>query len=115
MVVRFTSRWMRRISWRISRRSLASRFESGSSMRINGGSTTMARAIAMRAELDKLERCIDPPPRLRSRHAAHQETEADVLAHAHMREECVILEHHAEAALLGPQHVDAAFIERDAP
>ena len=39
---------MRRISARISRRSLASRFESGSSISTSGGSMTMARAMATR-------------------------------------------------------------------
>ncbi len=40
--------WMRRISARISSRSLASRLDSGSSISTSGGSTTMARAIATR-------------------------------------------------------------------
>ena len=40
--------WMRRISARISSRSLASRFDSGSSMSTSGGSTTTARAMATR-------------------------------------------------------------------
>ena len=40
--------WMRRISARISMRSLASRLDSGSSIRITGGSITMARAMATR-------------------------------------------------------------------
>src|ERR1019366_852573 len=40
--------WMRRISARISRRSLASRLDSGSSISTSGGSMTMARAIATR-------------------------------------------------------------------
>ena len=39
---------MRRISARISSRSLASRLESGSSISTSGGSMTMARAIATR-------------------------------------------------------------------
>src|SRR6266702_6350090 len=48
MVVEPTRVWMRRISARISRRSLASRFESGSSIRTSGGSMTTARAMATR-------------------------------------------------------------------
>ena len=40
--------WMRRISARISSRSLASRLDSGSSISTSGGSTTIARAIATR-------------------------------------------------------------------
>ena len=39
---------MRRISARISSRSLASRFDSGSSISTSGGSMTMARAMATR-------------------------------------------------------------------
>ena len=34
-------------------------------------------------------------------------------AHAHVREERVVLEHHAEAALLRPEHVDALVVEPD--
>ncbi len=48
MVVTPTSRWIREISARISTRSFASRFESGSSIRNALGSRTIARPIATR-------------------------------------------------------------------
>jgi hypothetical protein len=48
MVVTARSRWIREISARISTRSFASRFESGSSIRKARGSRTIARPIATR-------------------------------------------------------------------
>ncbi len=121
---------MRRISARISSRSLASRLDSGSSISTSGGSTTMARAMATR--------CCWPPESwpgslsawLCSRtsasasstrlsisalgSAAHLQAEADIAAHVHVREQRVVLEHHAEAALFGPQRVDPLLVEPDA-
>ena len=123
---------MRRISARISSRSLASRLDSGSSISTSGGSTTIARAIATR--------CCWPPeswpgslsllaveahharaprrPCARSRPCGRRcmlEAEADVLAHAHVREQRVVLEHHAEAALLRARSVSMrVVVEPDA-
>ena len=100
---------------------MASRLDSGSSIRNTCGSRTTARASAAR--------CRWPPesaPGLRSRswpsstisaarrisasclllrHAAHPQGEADVLVDAHVRVERVALEHHGDVAVAG---VDAA-------
>ena len=70
--------------------------------------------LRVRAELHQVERGIDALARFVSRHAPHLQAEADIRAHAHMREERVVLEHHAEAALLGLEHVDPALVEPDA-
>src|SRR5204862_322491 len=51
---------------------------------------------------------------LRLGDAAHLQAEADVLAHAHMREERIALEDHAEAALFRAQRIDALLVEPDA-
>ena len=48
------------------------------------------------------------------RPALHVQAEADVLAHAHVRKQRVVLEHHAEAALFRRQPVDARLVEPDA-
>jgi hypothetical protein len=56
-------------------------------------------------------RCVD----LVARHLAHQQAEADVARHRHVREQRVVLEHHAEAAPLGRQLVDAALVQPDLP
>ncbi len=116
--------WMRRISARISRRSLASRLDSGSSISTSGGSTTMARAIATRCcwppdswpgslsacvvQPHQRQRLVHPPRDLRLRPALRRQAEADVAPHRHVREQRVVLEHHAEAAILRPDLVDAA-------
>ena len=48
------------------------------------------------------------------RHAAHLQAEADVAAHGHVREQRVVLEHHAEAALLGRSASMRLLVEPDA-
>ena len=87
--------------------------------------STMARAIATRccwppeswpgslsacaSSRTSAERLVDAARRPRP--AARRcivEPEADILAHGHVREQGVVLEHHAEAALLRPQPVDPA-------
>ena len=106
----------REISVRICTRSLASRFDSGSSIRNAAGSRTMARPMATRWRW--------PPDRLaglrsrcsvRSRIAGglvdllvddglgrlgQLEGERHVLPHGHVRVEGVALEHHGDVAVL---------------
>ena len=103
-------------STRVSRRSLASRFESGSSRRNSRGLRTMARARATRC-------CWPPeswpglrsrrwsistlrPPRGRARSISlgglrHLERKADVLATRHVRVERIALEDHRDVAIAG--------------
>ena len=121
------SRFCRRlISPRIDVRSLASRFESGSSMRNTDGSRTIARASATR--------CRWPPERCRGRRSSRcgissdsatrctparwsallsprmRSGIADVLGHGHVRIERVALEHHRDVAVarLDARHVAVA-------
>ncbi len=115
---------MRRISARISRRSLASRFRQrlvhqhqrrldddgardGDALLLAAGQLAgqFVDLILQAHEVDSASstRAFD----LRLRRAAHLEAEADILAHAHMRKQRVVLEHHAEAALFRAQLVDA--------
>src|SRR5439155_15623363 len=70
--------------------------------------------LLMTAELHQVERPRYTLVSLRAGHAAHAQTETDVLPYAHVREERVVLEHHAEAALLRRQAVDALVVEPDA-
>ena len=102
---------------RVSTRSFASRFESGSSIRNTLGSRTIARPIATRWRWPP-----DSALGLRSRygsrsssaavsrtfglalrfgHVAQLEREAHVVGDGHMRVERVVLEHHRDVAVLG--------------
>ena len=121
--------WMRRISARISSRSLASRLDSGSSISTSGGSTTMARAIATRccwppdncpgslspcvSSRTSASASIHPPRDLRLRPPLRHQAEADVPPHRHVREQRIVLEHHAEAAILRPRLVQPPLVQPD--
>ena len=70
--------------------------------------------MLLAGELHELERMRHARRAVRRGDAAHPQAEADVLGHAHVRKQGVILEHHAEAAFLGWQRVDALRIEPDA-
>jgi hypothetical protein len=65
-------------------------------------------------ELDQRERLVHAAPDLRLGDPADGEAEAHVAAHRQVREQGVVLEHHAEPALLRRQVVDALVIEPDA-
>src|SRR5690606_36456658 len=56
-----------------------------------------------------------PPLDLGARQAPHLQAEGDVLRHRHVREERIVLEHHAEVALLRRQHIDALPVDPDRP
>ena len=108
---------MRDTSVRICTRSLASRFESGSSMRKTAGSRTIARPMATRwrwppescdglavevlLEVEDARRLGHLLVDLGSVGTAQLEREAHVVAHAHVRIERVVLEHHRDVAVLG--------------
>ena len=118
---------MRRISWRISSRSLASRLESGSSISTSGGSMTMARAMATRCcwPPDNCPGSLSACSASRTRRSASSTRRVDLgrgtprifrpkpmfLRTFMCGNERVVLEHHAEAALLGAQRVDALVVE----
>jgi hypothetical protein len=53
-------------------------------------------------------------PRLRLRGASHPERERNVLLGGHVREQCVVLEHHPGPALVRSQSCDIASLDRDA-
>lgn len=65
-------------------------------------------------QLHQVERALDAGLDLGGRGAAHEQAEADVPGHRHMREQGVILEHHTEAALFGRQGIDTMIVKIDA-
>ena len=115
MVVMPTSRWMRRSSTCISWRRCLSSAPSGSSSSSTLGRVTSARARATRCCCPPESccglRCSSPPRRTSAsasvdplRHFAPRdrprtvEAEGDVLGHRHVREQRIVLEHHADVA-----------------
>ena len=117
------------ISYCICSRSFLSSAPSGSSISTRSGSKTKARATATR--------CCCPPEScagrrfskpdsstmargpgdlfldLRGSHFPHLQRKGEVLPNAHMRKQGVILEHHADAALVRGQGVDGLASEKD--
>src|SRR6185295_6214370 len=69
--------------------------------------------VLLADQLHQLHRMRDLGIGVRAGDAAHAQTEADVFRDAHVREQRVILEHHAEAALFRRQGVDPRLIEPD--
>jgi hypothetical protein len=57
--------------------------------------------VLLSGELHELDRLGDARRDVGGRYAAHAQAEVDVLGHRHVREQRVVLEHHAEAALGG--------------
>ena len=70
-------------------------------------------AAAEAAELHHVQRALDPLRDLVARHAAHRQREADVLGHRHVREQRVVLEHHADLALVRRQARQRLALEQD--
>ena len=68
-------------------------------------------ALVVARQLDELEHALDPVADLGRGPALQLEAEGDVAVHRHVREKRVILEHHAEAALLGRQMVHALVVD----
>ena len=121
---------MRAISRRMSPRSFASRFDSGSSNRNTLGWRTTARPIATRwrwppdsalgrrsrygVEPEAVGDRVDPRARSRTRGSVlDAQPERHVLEHAHVRVERVALEHHRDVALGRRQLRDVAAVDQD--
>ena len=114
---------------RVDTRSLASRFDSGSSMRNTCGSRTMARPMATRwrwppdsalglrsrywVRSSRFGRLVDPLADLVLRDAGDLQCEAHVVPDRHVRVERVVLEHHRDVAVLGRQLGDVAVADVD--
>jgi hypothetical protein len=64
-------------------------------------------------ELDERQHAGHPGGNLVARHPAHAQPEGDVLEDGEMRKERVVLEHHAEAATLRHERIDAPLVEPD--
>ena len=120
----------RRSSRRVASRSDGSRFDSGSSRSRRRGSGASARASATRCcmppEISLTRRGSSPGRRTSAstsatraahplrRPAARLEPEGDVLADREVREERVVLEHHAEVAALGRHAGHLLAVHQDA-
>ncbi len=72
-------------------------------------------AVSERLELDEAKEHVDPFADLRLRPLAHPEPEGDVVAHGHVLERCVVLEHEADVPLLRRERGGVAARERDRP
>ena len=70
-------------------------------------------AVLELAHLHHVERAGDPALALGLAHPAHLEREGEVLAHRHVREQGVALEHHADAALVWRDVVDVLAVQTD--
>jgi hypothetical protein len=57
---------------------------------------------------------VHPPLDLRPGPPLHLQAEGNVPPHGHVREQRVVLKHHAEAALLRTEQVDALLVQPDA-
>ena len=114
---------------RVCTRSLASRFDSGSSIRNTCGWRTIARPIATRwrwppdslaglrsrnsSRSRSAAASLDPLGPLGLRHPLDLEVEADVLADGHVRVERVGLEHHGDVAVLRRHVGDVTVADAD--
>ncbi len=70
-------------------------------------------ALAVAGELHERERLGDAPPDLRPLHALHAEAERHVLRDGAVREQRVVLEHHADAAQVRRHARDVGSVDRD--
>ena len=71
------------------------------------------KLLLLPGQLNEAHRLLDARRDVGRADAPHAQAKADVLLDAHVREERVVLEHHAEAAPLGRQRIDALLIEPD--
>ena len=72
-------------------------------------------AVTELAELDHFQRTIDAAFALGLVHLAHLQREREVFRHRHVRKQRIILEHHADAALVGRDAVDRLVLEEYFP
>ena len=130
-VVTPASCWMRRSSSCISSRSLASRFDSGSSSSSSSGLMTSARASATRwrwppdiargyrsARWERWTRSsasADAPLALGPADLPHFQSEADIFGDRHVREQRIGLENDPKAALARRDSAQLTTIQRDRP
>ena len=68
----------------------------------------------MPSELNQFQCARHSSLRLGRGDAAHAQSETDVAPHRHVRKQRIVLEYHAETALLRGQDVDAQLIQPDA-
>ncbi len=110
-------------------RSLASRFDSGSSMRNACGCRTIARPMATRwrcppescaglrssrsDEVEQRRDLLDPPSDLGLRHSPDLQAVAEVLANAHVRIQRVALEDHRDVSMARREIGHVAPADRD--
>ena len=71
------------------------------------------QAVLIVLNADGLEHLIDPPLRIGWRHVAELQAVLDILAHGQMREDRIVLEDHADIALVRRNAVDDLIIETD--
>jgi hypothetical protein len=70
-------------------------------------------AAAQTAQLHLLENGLGALVSPRAAHRAQRQAVADVLPHGHVRPQRIVLEHHADAALVGRHLIDDAIVEPD--
>ena len=73
----------------------------------------LGQAVGVLGDLDRLEDFIDAAPDLVLGQMAVFEAEGDVLAHGHVRKDGIVLEDHADVALVGRDVVDDPSVEGD--
>ena len=69
--------------------------------------------VAEAVQLDHGQRLLHPLGAVGARQAAHAEGEGQVLGHGHMGEQGIVLEHHANVALVRRQAVEGAPVEKN--
>ncbi|GAA0927677.1 hypothetical protein GCM10009558_040310 [Virgisporangium aurantiacum] len=76
----------------------------------------LARELArLVLEMDQADRLVGAPPHLGPRQPAHLQSEGDVLADGQVREQGVVLEHHAEPAPFRWQRIQPGAVLPDLP
>ena len=65
-------------------------------------------ALGERIKLDHAQYAFDPLADIGLAQAPHRQRERQVLGHGHVRKQCVVLEHHADVALMRRHVVDGA-------
>ncbi len=75
----------------------------------------VGHALAVAGQVHQRQGFVHPAAYLGRRHAPLHQAEGHVVAHAQVRPQCVVLEHHAHLALPGLQRADVAPVDQQLP